>query len=87
VGPKFHRVHHGIDLAQAGGSRGVNFAVLLPMWDVIFGTADFRSPVQATGIDDQLRGRDYGEGFLRQQVLGLRRMTGCLTGWARGRPG
>ncbi|MEY3201555.1 MAG: hypothetical protein RIR70_1105 [Pseudomonadota bacterium] len=82
VGPRFHRVHHGIDFAQVGRSHGVNFAVILPLWDVIFRTADFRSALQPTGIDDQLQGREYGEGFLRQQVLGLKRMAASLTGRA-----
>ncbi len=82
VGPRFHRVHHGIDLAQVGAKRGVNFAVLLPLWDVLFGTADFKSPLQATGIEDQLQGRDYGEGFVRQQVLGVKRMVASLVGRA-----
>jgi len=53
--------------------------VLFPVWDLLFGTADFRRAVEPTGIRDQLpppqgRGHDYGEGFWRQQWLGLRRM-------------
>ena len=80
VGPRFHRVHHGIDLAQVGRAHGVNFAVLLPLWDIVFGTADFKSAVQPTGIDDQLRGRDYGAGFVSQQVLGFKRMVASFVG-------
>lgn len=82
VGPRFHRVHHGIDLAQVGRAHGVNFAVLLPLWDILFGTADFKSAVQPTGIDDQLRGRDYGAGLVRQQVLGVKRMVASFVGRA-----
>jgi sterol desaturase/sphingolipid hydroxylase (fatty acid hydroxylase superfamily) len=58
----------------------VNFAVLFPVWDILFGTADFRSAVQPTGIRDQLDGRDYGRGFLSQQWLGLVRMKRALLG-------
>jgi sterol desaturase/sphingolipid hydroxylase (fatty acid hydroxylase superfamily) len=76
VSPRFHRLHHAIVASPHGGYRGVNYAVLLPVWDVLFGTADFRREPGPTGIDDQLAGRDYGEGFWAQQWLGLQRMVG-----------
>jgi sterol desaturase/sphingolipid hydroxylase (fatty acid hydroxylase superfamily) len=83
VGPDYHRRHHAIGLghesAGAGTLGGCNFAVLFPVWDLLFGTADFRSPVGPTGIRDQLPeegGRDYGRGFWAQQRLGLLRLLG-----------
>jgi sterol desaturase/sphingolipid hydroxylase (fatty acid hydroxylase superfamily) len=81
VSPVFHRVHHAIGFGHEGRRHGCNFAVLLPVWDVLFGTADYRSSIEPTGIRDQLpppQGslQDYGEGFWRQQWLGLRRMVG-----------
>ena len=76
VSPRFHRVHHAIGLGHEGGSRGCNFAVLLPVWDHLFGTANGTRDYPATGIRDQLHGRDYGEGFWRQQWLGLKRLAG-----------
>jgi len=84
VSPRFHRLHHAIGLghestAGKGTLGGCNFAVLFPVWDALFGTADFRSPVGPTGIRDQLPeegGRDYGEGFWAQQRLGLLRLIG-----------
>lgn len=80
VSPVFHRVHHAIGLGHEGRRHGCNFAVLLPVWDAVFGTADYRREVEPTGIRDQLppphgRRHDYGEGFWRQQWLGLRRMV------------
>jgi sterol desaturase/sphingolipid hydroxylase (fatty acid hydroxylase superfamily) len=45
------------------------------VWDILFGTADFRREYPQTGIADQLEGRDYGRGFFRQQWLALRRMV------------
>lgn len=80
VSPIFHRVHHAIGAGHEGRYRGCNFAVLFPLWDIVFGTADFRRAVEPTGIRDQLvppqgSARDYGEGFWRQQWLGLRRMV------------
>jgi len=80
VSPRFHRLHHAIGEGHEGPKRGVNFAVLFPVWDVLFGTADFRSTVQPTGIRDQLEGRDYGRGFLAQQWLGMVRMKRALFG-------
>lgn len=74
VSPRFHRVHHAIGLGHEGRARGCNFAVLFPVWDMLFRTADFSEQYPATGIRDQLTGREYGQGFWAQQWLGLRRM-------------
>ena len=76
VSPRFHRTHHAIGLGHEGASRGCNFAVLFPVWDHLFGTANPVRGYPATGIRDQLHGRDYGEGFWRQQWLGLKRLAG-----------
>lgn len=78
VSPRFHRLHHAIGEGHEGPRRGVNFAVLFPLWDILFGTADFNPQVRPTGIRDQLDGRDYGDGFLSQQWLGLRRLGQAL---------
>jgi sterol desaturase/sphingolipid hydroxylase (fatty acid hydroxylase superfamily) len=78
VSPRFHRVHHAIGLGHEGRSRGCNFAVLFPVWDVLFRTANFENVYPATGVRDQLEGRDYGRGFWAQQVLGIRRMAAVL---------
>lgn len=83
VGPRFHRVHHGIGIGhESGGPHslgGCNFAVLFPVWDILFRTADFHTTVQPTGIRDQLPehgAREYGQGFWKQQWLGLKRLAG-----------
>jgi sterol desaturase/sphingolipid hydroxylase (fatty acid hydroxylase superfamily) len=76
VSPSFHRLHHAIDFGHDGPARGCNFAVLFPVWDRLFGTADLRLGFVPTGIRDQLEGRDYGDGWWAQQWLGLRRMFG-----------
>jgi sterol desaturase/sphingolipid hydroxylase (fatty acid hydroxylase superfamily) len=78
VSPRFHRVHHAIGLGHEGQSRGCNFAVLFPIWDVIFRTANFENVYPATGVRDQLEGRDYGRGFWAQQVMGVKRMGEVL---------
>ena len=83
VSPRFHRQHHAIGIGHEsegpGTLGGCNFAVLFPVWDVIFGTARFDGGFEPTGIRDQLPdqgGRDYGRGFWAQQWLGLRRLVG-----------
>lgn len=81
VSPRFHRVHHAIGIGhESNGPHslgGCNFAVLFPLWDILFGTANFTTPIGPTGIRDQLPeqgGRNYGQGFWAQQWLGLRRL-------------
>jgi sterol desaturase/sphingolipid hydroxylase (fatty acid hydroxylase superfamily) len=78
VGPRYHRLHHGIGTGHEGPARGRNFAALFPLWDMVFGTADFGRDYPPTGIRDQLTGADYGRGFLAQQVKGVRRLARAL---------
>jgi sterol desaturase/sphingolipid hydroxylase (fatty acid hydroxylase superfamily) len=80
VSPLFHRRHHAIGFGHEGSRAGCNFSVLLPLWDMLFKTADYRLSVEPTGIRDQLpgaakAGRDYGDGFWSQQWLGLKRLV------------
>ena len=81
VSPRFHRLHHSIGIghetAGKGTLGGYNFGVLLPWWDMLFGTANFELRYDATGVRDQVEeGRDYGRGFWAQQWQGLRRLAG-----------
>jgi sterol desaturase/sphingolipid hydroxylase (fatty acid hydroxylase superfamily) len=81
VSPRFHRHHHAVDsgpdLATPERPGSTNFGVLLPVWDLIFGTANFGQRYDATGVGDQFEGgRDYGRGLLSQQWLGLKRLVG-----------
>jgi sterol desaturase/sphingolipid hydroxylase (fatty acid hydroxylase superfamily) len=41
VSPSYHRLHHAIIDGHTGPARGCNFTPLLPLWDILFGTADF----------------------------------------------
>jgi sterol desaturase/sphingolipid hydroxylase (fatty acid hydroxylase superfamily) len=88
VSPRFHRLHHAIGLGHETESKqadqpvvlgGHNFGVLLPWWDVMFGTANFDLGFEATGIRDQVEANvDYGEGFWSQQRLGIKRLIQVL---------
>lgn len=81
VSPRFHRLHHSIGIGHESQGKGTlgghNFAVLFPVWDRLFGTANFANRYEPTGVRDQLPeegGRHYGDGFVEQQWLGLKRM-------------
>lgn len=91
ISPRFHRRHHTIGIGheaapvpgQATRRRGGNnFGVLLPWWDMLFGTANFELRYDPTGVRDQVepdrqgRLRDYGQGFWAQQWRGVLRLMG-----------
>ena len=89
ISPRFHRRHHSIGIgheSEAPGGRkvlgGCNFGVLLPWWDMLFGTADFAQRYDPTGIRDQVEPgpdgcvRDYGQGVIAQQWRGVLRLLG-----------
>jgi len=79
VSPQYHRVHHALDHAEGRYARvyGCNFAVLLPLWDVLFGTARFTRDYPATGdlsgSDRLARGSWFGT-----QVEGAKRFARTL---------
>jgi sterol desaturase/sphingolipid hydroxylase (fatty acid hydroxylase superfamily) len=86
VSPRFHRRHHAAGVAHPSGTPSApaasNFAVLFPVWDVLFRSARFNDGYEATGIPDQWPqwgGRSYGSGFWQQQWLGLQRLRVALT--------
>lgn len=75
VSPRFHRLHHG---ELSAGEHGRNYAVLLPVWDWIFGTGDFRRDVYLpTGAPGEPEALASG-GWLRQQVVGIRQFVLAL---------
>jgi sterol desaturase/sphingolipid hydroxylase (fatty acid hydroxylase superfamily) len=87
VSPRFHRTHHAVGIGHESQGRelgGCNFGVLLPLWDQLFGTANFAPGWHGTGVRDQFERinadgsvrapRDYGRGFWRQQWLGVTRL-------------
>ena len=81
VSPRFHRLHHSVGIGHETAGRGTlggyNFGVLLPWWDMLFGTANFELRYDPTGVRDQIEhGRDYGRGFWAQQWLGFKRLVG-----------
>jgi sterol desaturase/sphingolipid hydroxylase (fatty acid hydroxylase superfamily) len=79
VGPHYHRVHHSIEHASApfDGTRGCNFAVILPIWDVLFGTCRHEPAFPPTGVA-ALSGTAVSCGYLRHQLEGVRRLAAAL---------
>ncbi|WP_296447551.1 sterol desaturase family protein [Rhodoferax sp. UBA5149] len=81
ISPRFHRLHHSVGFGHESAGKntlgGHNFGVLLPWWDMLFGTANFELRYDPTGVRDQVeQGRDYGCGFWAQQWLGFKRLAG-----------
>jgi sterol desaturase/sphingolipid hydroxylase (fatty acid hydroxylase superfamily) len=75
VSPRFHRLHHGV---LSVGNSGKNYGVLLPVWDWIFGTADFnRGAYPRTGDPGAPRAYVSG-GWFAQQAAGLREVWRAL---------
>jgi hypothetical protein len=72
VSPRFHRLHHAIGIGHESAGKGTrgghNFAVLFPVWDMLFGTARFDDCYPPTGVRDQLP--EEGGSRLRPRLLG-----------------
>jgi len=75
VGPQYHRLHHAIEHARPPFDRsmGCNFAVILPIWDVIFRTWRRAEEYPRTGVAS-LAGPPIHCGYLRHQLEGFRRL-------------
>ena len=55
-----------------------NFAPVLPIWDMLFGTARFGDVQRPTGVDDPRIDADNGRGWLGQQVVVFKRFVAAL---------
>lgn len=73
VSPRYHRLHHGVlSIAE----HGRNYAVLFPVWDWVFGTADFNRGVYPRTGDPEAPEIIATGGWLAQQKMGFKRMLG-----------
>lgn len=75
VSPRFHRLHHGV---LSVGQSGKNYGVLLPVWDWIFGTADFNRAAYPRTGDPGAPSAYVSGGWLAQQAVGLRQVWRAL---------
>jgi sterol desaturase/sphingolipid hydroxylase (fatty acid hydroxylase superfamily) len=78
VGPRFHRLHHALASAEEVRIQDHNFAPVLPIWDILFGTAIYDHKVRPTGVDDAAIDADNGRGWLVQQVVVFGRFLRAL---------
>ncbi len=74
VSPRFHRAHHGM---LAAGRRSANYGAILPVWDIVFDTADFSREFVPTGDPTGSEALATG-GYAAQQWAGVRRFTAAL---------
>ncbi|MFC3127541.1 sterol desaturase family protein [Pseudoroseomonas globiformis] len=75
VSPRFHRLHHS---ALGAGKDGKNYGVLLPVWDWIFGTADFRRHMFPETGDPRIPEAMATGSWAQQQAAGFRRLGRTL---------
>jgi sterol desaturase/sphingolipid hydroxylase (fatty acid hydroxylase superfamily) len=78
VGPTFHRLHHARANHEERHIHDHNFAPVFPIWDILFGTANFDHKRRPTGVDDPLVDMDNGRGWLGQQITGFGRFAAAF---------
>lgn len=84
VDPRFHRLHHMKVDPERPGLHDCNFGQVLPVWDVVFGTALYSEPVRPTGVADPTVDADNGRGLFLMQWWTLKRFWGAVrrpAGW------
>ncbi len=74
ISPRFHRAHHGV---LAAGQQSCNSGSILPLWDMLFGTADFSRAYARTGDPSGEEALATGT-WWQQQRAGWRRMVRML---------
>src|SRR5207302_454745 len=63
-----HSQHHALASADERHIQDHNFAPVFPIWDMLFGTANYDGKHRPTGVDDPVVDADNGRGWLVQQV-------------------
>lgn len=78
VSPAFHRLHHARANPAEPNLHDHNFGVVLPIWDLMFGTALYEDRTRPTGVDDPIIDADNRRGYLGQQIAGAQRFGAAL---------
>ena len=79
VAPRFHRLHHALSTPAERHIQDHNFAPVFPIWDILFGTANYDGKHRPTGVDDPVVDSDNGRGWIGQQVAVFGRFLKALT--------
>ncbi len=83
VDPPYHRHHHMRIDPERPHLHNCNFALVFPIWDILFGTALYGEKPHPCGVDDPAIDADNEKGFLGQQWAGLVRFRNALPGLRR----
>jgi sterol desaturase/sphingolipid hydroxylase (fatty acid hydroxylase superfamily) len=77
VDPRFHRLHHRLDNPD-DAHRNCNFALVFPLWDIVFGTACYDDPPQPCGVVATHIDADNERGLWAQQWAAMARFWSVL---------
>ncbi|NII09124.1 sterol desaturase family protein [Oleiagrimonas sp. C23AA] len=78
VDPRYHRLHHMRVDPERPHLHDCNFALVFPIWDILFRTALYNEPLHPCGVDAAEIDADNDKGFLGQQGAGLARFWRAL---------
>ena len=78
VDPQFHRAHHRMANPEEPDLHNCNFALVFPVWDIIFRTANYDGRVLPCGVDTPEVDADNQRNWLGQQVAGAKRLWRAL---------
>lgn len=87
VDPRFHRLHHMRVDPERPTLHACNYALVFPLWDIVFGTALYGEAVRPTGVGDPMVDADNRRGIVAQQVYVLKRFWASVrsrAGWRLG---
>ncbi|MBV8447469.1 MAG: sterol desaturase family protein [Hyphomicrobiales bacterium] len=78
VDPLFHRLHHMRADPHDAVNYNCNFALVLPLWDILFRTALYGEAPRPCGVDDPDIDADNERSWLGQQIAGFQRFFRAL---------
>lgn len=87
VDPRYHRLHHMRVDPERPTLHACNYALVFPLWDILFGTALYGEAVRPTGVGDPMVDADNRRGIIAQQLYVLRRFQTSFRSRAGWRPG
>ena len=84
VDPLFHRLHHMRADPKDAVNYNCNFALVLPIWDIVFRTALYGEEPRPCGVDDPDIDADNERSWAGQQIAGFQRFFRALrSSWLR----
>lgn len=87
VDPRYHRLHHMRVDPLRPTLHACNYALVFPLWDMLFGTALYGEAPRPTGVGDPMVDADNNRGIVGQQLHALKRFWAAFRSRAGWRPG